>query len=119
MKRLTDRFEGRATVGGEIRIIPRPLFEYHDTATDLPIGAIFGLASTGTNPSGLLLIEARHDPDGELRWEYAAVHMSTSGMSLNFDDMTVCQRPGVANSDNVQDNWTFYFMLRGLDVPSN
>lgn len=119
IRRLTERFEGRLGRSGVIRVIPRPIFEYDDSDSDLPLGAIFGLTATGTNPDSLLLIESREDEDGSHQWEFAAVQMTTSAVTLALDDETVWERPAVANSDNVQPNWTFYFLSRQLDVPSD
>ena len=120
MKRLTDRFQGRMRNPGgdttEIRILPTPIFEYREMEADSPVGAIFGLSATGTNPDVLLLIEAREHTSEELRWEYAIARMTTAGVILKLDDEDVWDVPGVANRDNVQPNWTFYFMSRQLDV---
>ena len=121
LKRLTQRFEGRIGVGASdavIRVIPRPIFEYRDAATELPVGAIFGLTATGTNPDLLLLIEARKNADGELRWEYAYARLTTGRVKLLLDDEIVWETPGVPNNDNVLENWTFYFLPRQLEVAS-
>ncbi len=121
LRRLPERFEGDLVEGGgtlkSIRIMPRPIFEYRDAETKMPIGAIFGLTATGTNPDVLLLIEARGDSDDELHWEYAAAQMTTSGAQLRLDDERCWDVPQVANSENVHPTWTFYFMSRSLSVP--
>ena len=76
------------------------------------------MTATGTNPDVLLLIEAREDAEGELHWEYAGAQMTTSGVTLQLNDEIVWERPGVANNNNVQENWTFYFLRRRLEVTS-
>lgn len=122
MKRLTARFEGRLDLweGGtsRIRVIPRPIFEYRDAATDLPVGAIFGLTSTGTNPDVLLLVEVRENADGQLQWEYACTRMTTAGLELLLDDEAVqkTSRAAVYGNVNAFDNWIFHFLPRQLEV---
>src|SRR5262245_2195517 len=73
LRALKERFTGRlgvnddGTGGAETRTMAKPLFEYVDPQSKLPLGAIFGMSSTGTNPDLLLLIEARADAEGNPR----------------------------------------------------
>ena len=88
--------------------MPTPLFEYNDPNSSLPIGAVFGMTSTGTNPSPLLLIEARPDKQGKLRWEYATPRMTSGPVRFRMDDKEIWSESGVANA--TFDNWTYYFL---------
>ena len=54
---------GTADEKGEMRLLSKPIFEYTDPKTHLPLGGIFGMASNGTNPDVLIEIEARHDSE--------------------------------------------------------
>lgn len=67
------------------------------------------------NPILLLLIEARRAPDGKLRWEYASRRLGIWSATLKLDGEKVSFAPVVAMTDQVQDDWTFYFMPREFD----
>ncbi|HEY2250757.1 MAG TPA: hypothetical protein VGH74_06835 [Planctomycetaceae bacterium] len=116
LKGLKDRFTGRLNVdgegkgGAETRTMPKPIFEYSDSESKLPLGAIFGMTSTGTNPDLLLLIEARHDGDGKLRWEYAHARMTSNSVRVRLDDADVWTEEGVSSA--AFENWIFYFLRR-------
>lgn len=116
LKALKDRFAGRLSVnddgsgGAETRTIPKPLYEYTDPQTKLPIGAIYGMTSTGTNPDLLLLIEARPDSNGKLRWEYAYARMTSNSVRVRLDDTEVWAEKSVASGEF--ENWTFFFLRR-------
>jgi hypothetical protein len=118
LKGLTERFTGRLSVNGEgkggaeTRTMAKPIFEYADPKTKLPLGAIFGMTSTGTNPDLLLLIEARRERDGRLRWEYAHARMTSASVRVRLDDAEVWAESGVDNANTVFENWTFYFLSR-------
>lgn len=118
LKVLKDRFTGRLNVsddgkgGAETRTMAKPIFEYADPQTKLPIGAIFGMTSTGTNPDLLLLIEARADADGKLRWEYAHARMTSNSVRVRLDDVEVWSESFAPVNNAVFENWTFYFLPR-------
>jgi len=99
-----------AFTGAETRTMPKPLFEYKDPLTKLPLGAIFGMSSTGTNPDLLLLIEARRDGEGKLRWEYAHARMTSASVRMRLDETEIWSEKSVSSADF--DNWLFYFLRR-------
>jgi hypothetical protein len=117
MKTLKDRFTARLSVtddgkgGAETRTIPKPVFEYKDPETKLPIGAIFGMSATGTNPDLLLLIEAR-EANGKLRWEYARARMTANSVRMRLDDAEIWSVKHAV--DGAFDNWTYYFLPRSF-----
>ena len=67
------------------------------------------------NPILLLLIESRRAPDGKLRWEYASRRLGIWSATLKLDGEKVSFAPVVRMSDQIQDDWTFYFMPRDFD----
>jgi hypothetical protein len=66
-------------------------------------------------PVLLLLLEARPDGTGNLRWEYASRRLGIWSTSLRLDDREVSFSPVVRMADEVQDDWTFYFLPREFD----
>jgi hypothetical protein len=116
LKALKDRFTGRLSVnndgtgGAETRTMAKPIYEYADPQTKLPLGAIFGMTSTGTNPDLLLLIEVRPDGDGKPRWEYAHARMTSASLRVRLDDAEIWAEEDLPNRDF--DNWTYYFLAR-------
>lgn len=116
LKTLKERFTGRLNVdgegkgGAETRTMAKPIFEYSDPESKLPLGAIFGMTSTGTNPDLLLLIEARRDGDGKLRWEYAHARMTSNSVRVRLDDVEVWAEEEVSSA--AFENWIFFFIRR-------
>jgi hypothetical protein len=116
LRALKDRFSGRLGVndqgkgGAETRTMAKPIFEYADPESKLPLGAIFGLSSTGTNPDLLLLIEARRDEAGAWRWEYAHARMTSASLRVRLDDDEVWAEGNA--TPGALDNWIYYFLRR-------
>ncbi|MGE5191562.1 MAG: hypothetical protein ACM3U2_03615 [Deltaproteobacteria bacterium] len=116
LKSLKEQFTGRLNVnedgtrGAQTRTMAKPIFEYSHPKTKLPLGAIFGMTSTGTNPDLLLLIEARQDGEGNLRWEYALARMTSASLRVRLEEGEVWAENAVPSG--AYDNWTFYFMPR-------
>jgi hypothetical protein len=116
IKALKERFSARFGVqadgkgGSEARILPKPLFEYSDPQTKMPWGAIFGMSSTGTNPSALLLIEARPDETGKLQWHYGLARMTTFSVRASLNDVEVWSEPEGNNRESGR--WTYFFLRR-------
>jgi hypothetical protein len=115
IKTIKDRFSGRLggadeKQGAETRTIPKAIFEYADPQTKLPLGAIFGMNSTGTNPDVLLLIEARNDDSGKLRWHYAHARRTDASVRLHLANVQVCSQPAVNNG--TFETWAYYFLRR-------
>ena len=118
LKALKDCFTAWLSVdaagkgGAATRTIAKPLFEYSDSDTKLPLGAIFGMSSTGTNPDLLLLIEARPDGDGKLRWEHAHGRITANSLVLRLDDQDIWSEVSVPTDPAGYDTWTYYFLRR-------
>ncbi len=118
IKALKDRFSGRLNVntekqgGAETRFMARPLFEYSEPDSQLPRGGIFGMTSTGTNPDLLLIIEARPDENGKLRWEHAHARMTSATLVVRLDDVEVWSEGSSPANNTAPENWIYYFMER-------
>ncbi len=121
MKKLRDRFSGRLGVRGKLdggaatRFMAKPIFEYAETESKLPRGAVFGMSSTGTNPDLLLLIEARTDDQGELGWEYAHVRMTSASLIVWLDGVEVWSEGGTASNNAALGNWIYFFLNRSFE----
>ncbi len=125
LKGLKDRFTGytlgpapKGPADYELKPLPRPIFEYDEHDSKLPLGAVFNMVNHERgelNPILLLLIEARRDEDGKLRWEYASRRLGMWSATLRLDGAQVSYVPVVRMSDAIQDDWTFYFIPRDFD----
>jgi hypothetical protein len=115
LRAMARRFSGRVVsfLNGdsvELRLMPKPIFEYSDSTTKLPVGAIFGLASNGTNPTLLIAVEARTGPNGQLRWEHAHSRMTSEGGHLKLDDTVIWEFDPKPPPPQDVDNWTYIFV---------
>ena len=115
MRALSRRFSGdvfpvtqKSKV--EMRLLPKPLYEYSDPETKLPIGAIFSLASNGTNPTIFLAIEARRDREGRLGWYHAHTRMTSDTGAFRLDDKSIWEFKEVKH-----ENWIHFFLRREID----
>lgn len=125
LKKLKDRFTGRVDGHGprgvikyDLKPLPTPIFEYADPKTGLPLGAVFSLVNHDKgelNPVFLLLLEAKSDGDGKLRWEYAARRLTIWSARLLLDEKEVFSLPIVQINDQVHDDWTFYMLPRDFE----
>ncbi len=117
-RELKDRFTARLgnSSGNDVaaaRTLPKPLFEYFEPDSKLPVGAVFGMTSTGTNPNFLLVLEVRSDSEGQPRWEYAHARMTGSAVEFRYDDTVLVAEKGMASGNF--GNWIFFFMERNFD----
>ena len=121
MKALKDRFGGRlgpgANQGGgaATRFMAKPIFEYDEPDSTLPQGAIFGMSATGTNPDLLLLIEARRDGEGKLRWEYAWARMTAEPLVVRLDKAEVWSESSSGANNIAPGNWIYFFLPRSFE----
>ncbi len=122
MRALSRRFSGSVYSSVQnsnipMRLLPKPVYEYSDPETTLPLGAIFGLADNGTNPAVFVVIEARPNKDGTLAWHHAHSRMTADIGKMSFDETTIWEfKPvNVPNDPSTNfDNWMYYFMRRNL-----
>ena len=87
MKRLGREFRGHS-IGSqksryELRLLPKPLFQYQTAKDDIYDGAVFSMVSTaGTDPEILLTFEVRKTTDGP-KWHYAVARFSDLKLFLD------------------------------------
>ena len=96
----------------EMRLLARPILEYPEPTSDLPLGGVFGLASYGTNPDVLIVIESRTDDSGQPAWSFAATRMTNGGVQLRYDGRDVWTVDHVEPVPQKLDTWTFFYVPR-------
>ena len=116
MRALSRRFSGSVysvtqKSNIEMRLLSKPTYEYFDPETKLPVGAIFSLASNGTNPTIFLAIEARSDGAGGLSWHHAHTRMTSDTGGLRLDDKPIWTFDEVRH-----ENWTHFFLRRDIGL---
>lgn len=103
--------DGAANGSEEMRLLPRPVFEYIDSQTKEYLGAVFGLATNGTNPDVLILLEPRL-ADGKPTWHYAIGRMTIGGVTLSYRGRVVWQVDWHPPRPASFPTWTFFQTLR-------
>jgi hypothetical protein len=99
LRNLARRFSAstvdRESNREEMRMLAQPIFRYScpDSAEKLLDGAVFAMASNGTNPDALLLIQARQSEKGAV-WEYGCLAMTGDRVSFQLDDKSVFEHEG-------------------------
>ena len=93
MKKLAAEFTGHGLDTAEkrvdMRLLPTPLYRYPVAKNGVIDGAIFAfVATTGTDPEILLVIEAREEK-GKARWEFACGRFSDKSLSVRRKDKEV------------------------------
>ena len=109
--------DDRTNVTEEMRLLPTPIFEYSDPGTKTFLGAVFGLATSGTNPDVLLLLEPRDGAGHESAWHYAVGRMTAGGVKLKYRDETVWEVDYCRPVPTALPNWTFFNTPR-IPIPS-
>ncbi len=110
MRDLVTRFSAREHFKARdytLRLIPRPIDRYADSASGLVDGGIYIFAN-GTNPEILLLIEARRRGDGATTWSYAAAPLARALVTLRLDQQDVWTH----NSKPIPAPEDIYFLAR-------
>ncbi len=80
----SDRFE--------LRLLPQPILRYRAPDAGLEDGAIF-LMAYGRDPEVALLIEARHEDQGEPAWFYGMARIVAARLRVKLDDREVADFP--------------------------
>jgi hypothetical protein len=93
----------------ELRLLTTPILEYADPQTKEFQGAVFGLATNGTNTGLLVLIEARGEGD-RLTWHYSPARLTACGVTLSYQDKQVWEAPFWSEASFT--NWRFFFARR-------
>lgn len=88
----------------QMRLLPRPLFRYAESAESAVDGAVFGFTGTGTNPDLLLLLDLTVDEG----WRFGFAGMTAEGLVVQLGDKTVWEFPHTAGKGHVFDTWTYF-----------
>jgi hypothetical protein len=97
MKKLAHEFSAQGLDTAEkrvdMRLLPTPLYRYPAAKSGVIDGALFSfVATTGTDPEVLLLIEAREEK-GKVRWEFACGRFSDKSLSVKHKNREVWSLP--------------------------
>ncbi len=94
MRQLAREFSVEMTSGArkdQLRLSPRPLFEFEATDGESRDGALFSfLWDRGTDPEALLLIESRQSAQGD-RWYFTPIRFSWRELTMRHGDVIVWQ----------------------------
>lgn len=121
MKQMAGRFtatiENRpdGTNSENMRLLPKPVFLY-PPQPELPTLAVFGYASSGTNPDAFLVLQAEADGDS-LKWTYGLRRMTTGGVTVKLEGETVWETGWIKpiGGPVEQEGWTFFYEMREQD----
>jgi hypothetical protein len=77
----------------ELRVLPQPIHRYSDSDQRVQDGAVFAIVH-GTNPEGMVLIEALDQAVDSSRWQYAVLRSSDAELHVDLDGQAVfrCDR---------------------------
>lgn len=105
---LTD---DRTNASEEMRLLPTPIYEYVHPETKSFLGAVFAIATSGTNPDALILLEPREE-NGKSAWHFAVARMTAGGVNLKYKDETIWQAAFCEPVPTALTTWTFFNTLR-------
>lgn len=111
MRNIAKQF--RATIvdlaGGaeEMRLLTQPLMRYSSPDKSLIDGAVFGVASNGTNPDALLLVQVRQQATEPRQvWEYGWLGITGDAVTVHLDKTPVFKHSG-ANAPGDHGSWVW------------
>lgn len=99
----------------QMRLLPRPIYEYGGGGSEVLAGAVFGFASNGTNPDAYLLLEVRRGDSDRTEWRYGLVRMTTGGLSVKLDSKKIWSQEWVNPTPAPFEAWTFFFKPREVE----
>ena len=96
MRTLARRFSATCVRRGdatELRLMPQPLYRFHDEKQGILDGGLFGLA-VGNDAEMLLLLEATNDSTaGKANWRFSLARMSSLELTVRLDDDEIWSIP--------------------------
>ncbi len=112
-RRLSRQFTGRLTdpasgESEEMRLLPTPIYEYASSDDTLLRGAVFGLASNGTNPDILICLEIRPNSDDRERWHFGVARMTNGEVTLRYAGNQVWSCEEVDSMTGAFETWMFF-----------
>ena len=94
----------------QLRLLPKPIFEYESAAQGILTGSVFSLA-TGTNPSMFLIIELRTSGEHS-QWVFGSARATSHAIRLKHLDKEV-RSEGSAYRPGHSPPWTYMWLPRG------
>jgi hypothetical protein len=112
MKAIARQFEGETEQTNiqskqTLRLLATPLHRFDSAKSNVLDGAVFGLASNGTNPDALLIIEALAEEMADARWRYAIVGMTGDAVTIRRHHKTVYTKD-FSGSPGDHRSWMWY-----------
>jgi hypothetical protein len=101
----TDDFMNKGW--SQLRLMPKPWLRYGRAGSPVEDGALFAFA-LGTEPEVALMIEARPDPSGRLRWEYGLAALTSFELKVSWKGTEVWRLPQTIHAKDPSDR--FYDM---------
>ena len=74
----------------DLRLLPKPVFEYDAVSDQVLGGALFLFVAFSTDPDILLLLEARQT-EGGMQWVYQPVRFSDKSLFLSYNKQNIWQ----------------------------
>lgn len=96
----------------EMRLLPKPLYQYASEPAEILDGALFGFSATGTNPDAILAIQVRGPDLKSAKWEYAVTAMTNGGLQVRLGDNPVFSQPPLHGRGEVFETRTWFFSER-------
>ncbi|QEG43595.1 hypothetical protein [Roseimaritima ulvae] len=87
----------------ELRLLPRPLHRYKDTARGIQDGTVFVFAN-GTNPEIILMLEAR-GKGSDLAWQMGFARLGHAEMHVLLDQQTIWTVPRANPTKRSESYW--------------
>lgn len=110
----TDDFLGKGW--SQLRLLPKPWLRYGKADSGVEDGALFAFA-LGTEPEVALMIEARRDPSGLLRWEYGLAPLTSFEVKVSWKGQQVWTLPWRKASKDPTDPFYDMYYSREPDAP--
>ncbi|MGO8745870.1 MAG: WD40 repeat domain-containing protein [Thermoguttaceae bacterium] len=100
-----------------MRFLAPAIYRYSDAASGLQDGALFALASNGTNPDLLLAIELHGKKAAQAAWSYALVRMTLAAISVSVQGHEVWSAPYLQPTAPLRpthfETWTYFWTSGG------
>ena len=99
-----------------LRLAPKPFYEYRDGDLGIEYGAIFGFCQ-GTDTELLTIVEARKDETGKTSWYYAFAPFSDYDIQIELSDGKTWKSPEGRLGENGKPHyWNFVETRPKLDI---
>lgn len=95
----------------QMRLLPQPVCRYKDQESNLVDGAIFVLASNGTNPDACLVLEILEPGDDQFVWKFGIAAMTAHALEMKLDENVVWSKQFTGNPNDF-DNWMFFSVVQ-------